>query len=419
MSEPADAQADRAAQERYTRRLAEAGAVARRFREAANGGDADGAQAQATDAGWSQGRDGLRGLVAQVIHKGLSLDPVGDDPALFGGRGAAWVVISHPSRDAPLGDLFLLLEEGDAGWMVAGATKLRAHVGLFLRGQLPGAVDTGALPESERAADWAAPVLERLRGEREPPVPPAWLTEMAPDDATVEIVGTAALPHLDRAAVGFSFTTADRPWGWESWTILDTSSMPSTVVGTGFGVTLEALLTGLTVPWPKEDPAALGVELTPEERPTDDAGAAAILAGIVRKQIENAGVQPEAATLSGARARALLAYAEQTGRGARRAGPRPDGPVPPELQAVVAQALQEFIEQGVEAPGGLRVNRETLEQQGAALLGQLFGDLTSGALPEHLHVRMPVEDPAPDGPTVVDLQLEPQTLIEALVRGED
>ena len=103
MSEPADAQADRAAQERYTRRLAEAGAVARRFREAANGGDADGAQAQATDAGWSLGRDSLRGLVAQVIHKGLSLDPVGDDPALFGERGAAWVVISHPSRDAPLG----------------------------------------------------------------------------------------------------------------------------------------------------------------------------------------------------------------------------------------------------------------------------------------------------------------------------
>lgn len=414
--------ADRAAHDAYTERLAIAGAAATRLREAAYRGDADAARAATTDDGWGEGRDSVSGLVRQVARKGLSLDPIGETPSLFGRRGATWVAISHPSEPKPLGDLFLLLEENDDGWKVAGATPLRAHVGLFLRGALPGFVPVSSLPPSERADDWAAPALAILRGESERPLPQNWVVETPPPDAEVEPVAGVGLPQVNRAAAGFRFKDEARPWGWSSYTILDTSTVPSTVVAARSGLSLDSLLTGLTVPWPKEDPAALGVELTEAERPTDDRGAAAIMSAMVRKNLDSDGIALDGGTLRAARARALLHYAALLGVGAPAAsGDAAAAPptVPPELRDALTRTLQGLIETGVDAPGGLHVDRAALEERGPALLGKLFSDLAAEALPEQLTVTVPVQDPEPGGPAAVTLRAEPHQILRGLMAGEE
>ena len=97
--------------------------------------------------------------------------------------------------------------------------------------------------------------------------------------------------QANRAAVGFRFVTDDRPWGTTSWTILDTTSVPSQVVAARPYLALETLLTDLVVPWPKEDPSEPGVEVHP---PTDPAQAAAVLTAVVQKTLDDAGVDLDA-----------------------------------------------------------------------------------------------------------------------------
>ncbi len=392
-------------------RIAEAAETARRFAAAIDASDPHAARDLTTADGWGSGKESLGGLVGQALRKGFGLDLIGSEPVVFGDRGSAWMAVVRPGAELPLGDLYLLLQHTPEGWRAAGVTKLRAQVGLFLRGLLPGFVDLSALPRSARAEDWAAPVLPALRSETDETLPLGWVVEPPPPGAEVTLIGSAALPQANRAAVGFRIVTADRPWGSTSWTILDTTLVPSQVVAARPYLALETLLTDLVVPWPKEDPEEPGVEVHP---PTDPAGAAAILSAVVRETLDEAGVDLEANTREARQGRALLRLAGHV-RGTPERGA---APVRPPLPDALVAALEEALEQGVSLPhGGPTLDRSALEARAPTLLGGLFGQLMQQGVPQDLAVPVPVEAPEPGGPTEVVLRLDRDWLLDRLARS--
>lgn len=400
------------------RALAATAAVAR-FREAANGGDAAAAEAACTAAGWGQGADSVAGLVRQVTRKRLVLDPIGDVPVLFGDRGSAWTAIARQGGQKPLGDLFILIEKLDGDWKIAGVTKLRPHVGLFLRGALPARVDVRDLPESEAAEAWAEPVLAGLQGEADAALASGVVHDVpaATDDTTVTQLPTVALAAVDRAAAGFRFVTEDTPWGRDSWTILDTSTSPPTVVTARSGLSLEGLLTGIDAPWPKEDPEAPGVEVASTATDADTAQADAIMASAIHRELDKAGVDIQGDTPEANIARMLLAFVEhaptpkQAGEAAKHVA------LPPGLEDALSQSVQRLVDDGAVTPGGVKVDGQFIEQHGARLVGGMFAALMGQVLPEQMDITVPVDNPEPDGPQVVTLKAEPQVLLRQLVSG--
>lgn len=389
-------------------RIADAAETARRFAAAIDRSDPHAARDLTTETGWGSGKDSLGGLVGQALRKGFGLDLIGAEPVLFGSRGSAWMAVVRPGAQAPLGDLYLLLEDTPAGWRAAGVTKIRAHVGLFLRGLLPGQVDVSALPKSQRAEDWAAPVLPVLRGETDDSLPLGWVVEPPPPGADVTLLGSVALPEANRAAVGFRIVTEERPWGSSSWTILDTTTVPSQVVAARPYLALETLLTDLVVPWPKEDPEEPGVEV---QLPTNPAAAAAVLAAVVKKTFDEAGVDLHANTHEARQARAILQLAGQTS-GAKQPG---DATARPTLPASLVAALEDRIQQGVSLPGSdLSLNRKALEERAPSLLGGLFAQLLQQGVPPDVAIPVPVQSPEPGGPTEVVVRLDRDQLLGML-----
>ena len=389
-------------------RIADAAETARRFAAAIDASDPHTARDLTTADGWGSGKDSLGGLVGQALRKGFGLDLIGAEPVVFGDRASAWMAVVRPGAATPLGDLYLLLEDTPEGWRAAGVTKLRAQVGLFLRGLLPGFVDLSTLPRSERAEDWAAPLLTVLRCETDETVPLGWVVEPPPPGAEVTVLGSAALPQANRAAVGFRFVTDDRPWGTTSWTILDTTSVPSQVVAARPYLALETLLTDLVVPWPKEDPSEPGVEVPP---PTDPAQAAAVLTAVVKKTLDDAGVDLDANTQEARQGRALLRLAGQV----RGTPTRSDAPVHPPLPDALVAALEQALQQGVSLPsGGPTLDRSALEERAATVLGGLFEQLLQQGVPPDLAVPVPVQSPEPGGPTEVVLRLDRDQLLGLL-----
>lgn len=398
-------------------------AAARAFCDAALAGDEDRAQAACTEPGWADGDDPVRGLFRGITKKGLVFDLMGP-PRRFAGRAAQLGVLSHPKAPRPLGDLWLLLEDAGGTWRIVGASKNREVVGLFLWGKVPGTLSWRTLPQSGRADTWAGPVTAALQSGEAPSIDGGLFeTRLETSELTITPLASKGVEAAGRAAAGWQFTTPTDSIGYDVWVVLDTSVSPPEPLRSVEFLGLEPLLQGLDLDWPHEDPDQPGRALTPEERPQDPAGAAAILGDLLRKSMAKDGIDPEGDSPESAQARELLGFlGRMVPKGA--AVPEPGSAarqvvLPPALQAALGQSMQKLVDEGVAGPGELRVDKDFVEQHGGALVGGLFAAMMGDALPPAIELTVPVKNPDPGGPQVVKLTAEPRTLLRQLVTGEE
>lgn len=398
-------------------------AAATAFTTAALAGDEDGAQAACTEPGWAEGDDPVRGLFRGITKKGLAFELMGP-PRRFAGRAAQLGVLSHPKAPRPLGDLWLLLENGGDTWRIVGASKNREVVGLFLWGKAPGDLSWRTLPESEPAETWAAPVTAALWLGDPPPIEGGLFeTRLQTDELIITPLPSRGIEAAGRAAAGWQFTTPTDSVGYDVWVVLDTTVSPPEPLRAVEFLGLEPLLMGLDLDWPHEDPDAPGRALTPEERPRDPVGGAAVLENLLRKSMAKDGVDPDGEGPQSAEARELIGFLR---RMVPKGSPMPEPGtaarqvvLPPALQAALGQSVQKLVDEGVAGPGELRVDKDFVEQHGGALVGGLFAAVLGDALPPAIELTVPVENPDPDGPKVIRLTAEPRTLLQQLVAGEE
>ncbi|HCH66000.1 MAG TPA: hypothetical protein DFR83_24575, partial [Deltaproteobacteria bacterium] len=271
--------------------LAAATAAAEQFVAAVASGVEEPVRALCTEQGWDGGDSRVSGLVRQAQRKGLVLD-LGSEPHKLARRAAQLVVLSHPSRPRPVGDLWLLLEDDGAGWMVVGATKIRTHAALFLWGALGGTLSVVDLERSERSDGFAESIATSLMAAVVPEL--SFGTELlakrlSGDSVSIEVLRSVELLAVSRAAVGFRFTTPTDALGHEVWLVLSLSSTVPTVVAATPFLGLELLFTGVDVKWPHEDPDRPGMAIPGYEDPSDPAGARLALEGVLRGVLVGSG----------------------------------------------------------------------------------------------------------------------------------
>ena len=393
------------------------------FLEAASTGHETGARSACTEDGWSAGDDPVRGLFMGISRKGLVADVMGP-PRVFAHRAAQLVVLSHPASPRPLGDVWLLLESDRGIWRIVGASKLRNVVGLFLWNRVPGHLSWKTLPPSDRIDEWAAPVTASLHlGDMPDFGQSEFQTRLAVEDVIITPLDPVELAAAQRAAAGWRFTTPSDRIGYDVWIILDLSVSPPEPLRALEFPGLETLLDGLDLAWPHEDPDEPGRALTPEERPTDPAGAAAILESLLLRSMENAGVDKDDDSPAAEQARKMLSYIHRMVPAGAPA-PQPDTAarnlvLPPALQSAIGESVQRLVDEGVAAPGELRVDKEFVENHGGALVGGLFAAVLGDALPPAVELTVPVEGADPDGPQVVKLTAEPKKLLHDLITGDE
>lgn len=411
--------------------LAAARAVAARFTAAAQSGDKTAARLACTEPGWEDGDNPVRGLFKQASRKGLHLDILGE-PRKLAKRAAVRVVLSHPSRPRPLGDLWLLTAEGptETGrieWRVVGATKLRQHVGLFLWGHVGGTLSVADLGPHEDADRWAAELLAGLQQGVVPTL--AHGTELlkqrlAPEGVAVAARRSAALPEVHRAAVGFHFTTPDDSVGYDVWLIVDTSTRANRVVHAAEFLTQERLFHGIEVDWPHEDPDQPGRALVGLDNPTDPEGGRIVLEELVRKLLVAAGADPAGLPPDDPRREKLGELFAALRKMAPRPGedptappvaPNPDAPTPvqldPAVEARVAEAIA-AIEARTPDPGGRSPEQAFAEDHGAELVGSIFGALFEMANPDKVPLVVPAPAPAAaPGETKVRMMIDPAAIL--------
>ncbi len=377
------------------------------FTTAAASGEEAAARNACTDAGWQDGDSPVRGLYMQSHKKGLVLDLMGS-PRKLGTRAAQWVVLSHPSRPKPLGDLWVLLEDDD-GWRIVGATKLRPHVGLFLWGHLPGAL---SIADMERSADgdrWAEGVLKSLQAGEVPAFAEGTdllQSRLKPDNVTVATLRSVSLPEIHRAGVGFRFTTPDDDLGYDVWLILDTATREFPVVHATEFLGIEPLFFGIDVNWPQEDPDHPGRALSGIENPVDPEGGRIVLEELLRKVLVAAGADPQGIPDDDPRA----AQIGQIFAALRRMAPRPgedptappvptdpDAPMPlqlaPEAQQQVMAALEAIQAKAGTDTDGRPPSQEFLQDHGAVLVSSIFSALFRDMNPKAIQLTIP--EPAP------------------------
>lgn len=403
-------------------RHAAAGALAARFIDAAASGAESDAERLCTASGWAEGDSPVRGLFMSIAKKGLVVDLMGE-PRMLGHRAAQLAVLSHPRAPRPLGDIWILLESDADTWRIVGSSKLRNVVGLFLWDRVPGHVAWRTLPPSERAEDWAAPVTASLHFGDTPNVgSELFQTRLEVDDIIITPLDSVELAAAGRGAAGWRFTTPTDSIGFDVWVILDLSVTPPEPVRALEFPGLETLLDGLDLDWPHEDPDEPGRALTPEERPSDPAGGAAVLESLLRRSIAQSGVDPEGDGPEAEQARELLSFVH---RMVPKGAPVPEPGtaarqvvLPPALQAALTESVQKLVDDGVAGPGELKVDKDFVENHGGALVGGLFAAVLGDALPPAVELTVPVENTDPDGPQVVKLTAEPRRLLEQMMLPE-
>lgn len=407
---------------------------------AAGAKDEAGARELCTEDGWEQGDSPVRGLVRSVIKKGLTLDPMGE-PRKLGGRAAQWVVLGHPQRPKPLGDLWLLLEETAEGWRVAGASKLRPVVGLFLWGRVSATLSVPTLDRSPEAEAWAEPVLAALMSGVVPELAQGMALmeqRLAPEGVHVKALRSVSLPAAGRAAAGFRFTTENDRVGYALWFVLDVSD-GARILSVVPYLGLEPLLKGFELSWPQEEPEQWGVAQPEQGR--DPAGARLVLEQLALRMLAAQGVEPAALQEGSADGQAMgklfaalrriapqegeneqderLATAQQRAV-AVAAAPSPLV-IPPQVHQAVSGVVQQLHERGELQAGEQIVDPEFLKQHGGALVSGVLEALFAESLGEEVTVTVPVdatEAPKDGGevPSAVTLKLDLAKLLGGLLK---
>mgnify|MGYP000265035176 FL=1 len=425
--------------------LAAATATAERFVALVAEGNEDGVRALCTEAGWEGGDTRVYGLVRQAQRKGLVLDLFGE-PRKLANRAAQLVVLSHPARPRPLGDLWLLLEDAGEGWLVVGATKLREHAGLFLWKALGGTLALADLDPSPRGDAFAANVLASLQEGVVPELPfgSELLSErLQAEGVSVKALRSVELLPVSRAAVGFGFTTPDDSLGYDVWLILSLSSREPTVVGATEFLGLEPLFKAVEVDWPHEDPDRPGHAIPGYEDPTDPEGGRVVLEGILRSILVASGADPSGLPEDDPRRKAIGELFAGIRRMAPREGedphdtsldamveamqPNPDAPMPlqlpPEVQERVALALESIEARTPDGPAGDEARSEEavafVQTQGAELVSGIFQAFFEGINPQGVKLTTLEQRVGEDGQPELRAIVDPAELLGDISGGFD
>lgn len=418
--------------------LAAVRTVAEAFILAASAGDEAGAVAlcatsDGSDDGWQAGDSPVRGLYMQSFRKGLVLDLMGE-PRKLGGRAAQRIVLSHPSRPRPLGDLWLLLEKTE-GWSIAGATKIRQHAGLFLWNALRGPLSVADLDRSERGDALAESVASALRSGVVPDLSAGseLLREYLVDDAAVSVLRSVELLQLQRAAIGFRIQSPGDDFGDEVWLVLDLGPNIPRVIHAGGYLGLEPLFTGVEVDWPQEDPAHPGRALSSIENPMDPQGGRIVLEETVRQILVASGADPAGfseddprAAMVGELLAAIRRMAPQPGErpgdtslqsGEAALKPTPEAPaplsLPPDVQEQVETTIR-VLQEKQKLTGKLsrEDERAFVEQHGAALVSGIFEALLQTTNPSGKpYTELKVEEGVPHA------RIDPMALLGDVLKG--
>lgn len=109
---------------------------------------------------WEAGENSPRGLAGQIMRKGFQVHPL-----LVGkiseNRASVRALLTHPDQSDWAQSLWFLLAKGDE-WLLAGVTKSRPLVGLFLRGLFMPGEELMAHPRAEGLWKWASSQEESL-----------------------------------------------------------------------------------------------------------------------------------------------------------------------------------------------------------------------------------------------------------------
>ncbi len=232
-------------------------AAALRWTTAATQADEAAAQAATTPDDWGRGEDRLSDLFGQVSRKGLNIEPIGIAHTA-GPRAAQQAVLSRAGIGRPLGDLFLMLDEGPEGWTVSGATKVRPQVALFLSGQVAAHDGPERLPPDDAALRWATLLLieQHLGGPTDRGALPAELM-LALDKGPGLALRTASVPGAGRSAVELRFGEGEA--GWQGWVILQAGDDGPAPIDARSRLRYEPLLRGLELSWPTDAQAEISV----------------------------------------------------------------------------------------------------------------------------------------------------------------
>jgi hypothetical protein len=425
--------------------LAVAEATAERFVSAvASGVEAD-ARALCTEAGWEGGDTRVYGLVRQAQRKGLVLDLFGE-PHKLANRAAQQVVLSHPSRSRPLGDVWLLLEDAGDGWLVVGATKLRPHAALFLWKALGGTLSLVDLDRSARGEAWAEAIVASLNEGVVPELPfgsEMLATRLQADGVSIKPLQSVELLAVSRAAVGFQFTTPEDSLGYAVWLVLSLSTREPAVVAANQFLGLERLFTGVEVTWPHEDPDRPGLAIPGYEDPSDPAGARLSLEGVLRSVLVGAGIDPAGLPEGDPRRAAIGELFASLRRIAPRHGelvsdtsleaaasalqPNPDAPVPlglpPELQQQLELALESIQQRTPPGAAGSAARTEEaaalMETQGTELVSALFQAIFKDINPQAVALTSLQQSEDADGKPVLRAIVDPAAQLGDVMGGFD
>ena len=420
-------------------------AASERFVAAVAAGEEEQVRALCTERGWDGGDSRVCGLVRQANRKGLVLD-LGSEPHKLGQRAAQLVVLSHPARPRPLGDLWLLLEDAGTGWMVVGATKIRAHAALFLWGALGGTLSVVDLERSERGDAFAEAVHASLASGTVPALPfgSELLSKRSAGDAvSIEVLRSVELLAVSRAAVGFRFTTPTDSLGHEVWLVVSLSTTAPVVVAATPFLGLELLFTGVDVKWPHEDPDRPGRAIPGYEDPSDPAGARLALEGVLRGVLVGAGVDPAGLPHDDPRRAIIGEMFASLRRIAPRHGeslldtsleaasealkPNPDAPVPLGLPADVQRrlelALAAIQERTPPGPAGSSARTEEavalMRTQGTELVSAMVQALLKDINPRGVALTRLETSETEDGAPVLRAIVDPAALLGDVSGGFD
>jgi len=425
--------------------LAAAAVTAEGFVVSTASGDEEAARAFCTDVGWEGGDTRVYGLVRQVQRKGLVLDLLGE-PHKLANRAAQQVVLSHPSRSRPLGDLWLLLEDAGKGWRVVGATKLRHHAALFLWKAMDGTLSLVDLDRSARGDTWAESILVSLHDGVVPELPfgsELLSQRLQVDGVTVTPLQSVELLAVSRAAVGFRFTTPEDSLGYEVWLVLSLSTREPAVVAATQFLGLEWLFTGVEVNWPHEDPERPGMAIPGYEDPSDPEGARLALEGVLRSVLVGAGVDPAGLPEGDPRRAAIGELFASLRRIAPRHGervsdtsleaaaaalePNPEAPVPlglpPDVQQQLELALESIQQRTPPGAAGSAARTEEaaalMETQGAQLVSALFQAIFKDINPQAVALTTVQQSEDAEGRPVLRAIVDPAALLGDVTGGFD
>ncbi len=369
-------------------------ALANAFCAACAASDEAAARTTATVSGWAA----AQGLFRQVTRKGLNVSAFG---ASFRAenRAVVQVVLSHPDRPRPLGDLYLLMENTD-GLAIVGVVKPHAHASMFLRGVVDGHTTPAELPASESAEAWAALVMTEVAMGTPPAGLPSELAERLAADTAPELAGSASLAVANRSAVGFRF--AD---GTDIWVVLGEDNTP---LRTGFGLSFDLLLSGVELSFPEEGrPPEAAEEVSATER---DARIRQTVTDAIRALGIDALPADDPRREAGERMQALVDAALNARAEADPKAPTPEAKtfdLPPKMKEAVERYMASEIVAGRLKPGEIGVDEAFIRAHGAGLTGALITGFFEQAAPKGLAFDVPVPpDPGSTEPKQVTLRVD-------------